>query len=82
MSFFREEEDGAFLFNPQTDVLRCVNKVGASICRRCNGENDIDTICRGLLEEYDVDVTPDRLKKDVQTFIDNLMALNLLAKRG
>ena len=78
---FREEEEGAFLFNPQIDVLRCINKVGASICRQCNGKNDMDNICRGILEEYDVDVTPAMLKEDVKTFIDRLIDLNLIKEQ-
>lgn len=78
---FREEDEGAFLFNPQTDVLRCINKVGASICRHCNGKDDIDAICQGLLEEFDVDVKPDRLREDVKVFLGKLIDLNLLEER-
>ena len=42
---FREEDDGAFLFNPKTNALRSVNKVGAYVCRYCDGKSDVDAIC-------------------------------------
>ena len=79
---FREEEEGAFLFNPKTDVLRCVNQVGAFICRYCNGKNNLDDICRGLIEEYEVDVSEEILKNDIQTFLEKLIGLNLIEERG
>lgn len=75
---FREEDEGAFLFDPHTSAVHCTNKVGASICRLCNGKNDLDTICQFLLEEYDVTVDRVQLKKDVQAFVKKLIDLNLL----
>jgi hypothetical protein len=75
---FREEDEGSFLFDPHTNAVHCTNKVGASICRLCNGKNDLDAICHFLLEEYNVDGGQDQLKKDVQTFLKRLISLNLL----
>ena len=75
---FREEDEGAFMFNPQTNALHCMNRVGAFICRSCDGKNDLDAICRSLQEEYEVDVEPDQLKADVQTFLDEMLNLELL----
>ena len=75
---FREEDEGAFLFNPHTNAVHCTNKIGASICRLCNGKNDLDTICQFLLEEYDVAVDQDQLQKDVRTFVKKLIDLNLI----
>ena len=75
---FKEENEGAFLFNPHSNAMHCTNKVGAFICRLCNGKNDLDAICQLLLEEYDVDGGQDQLKKDVQTFLKRLISLNLL----
>ena len=75
---FREEDEGAFLFNPRTNAVHCTNKVGASICRLCNGKNDLDTICQSLLAEYDVTVDQDQLKKNVRDFLKKLIDLNLL----
>jgi len=77
---FREEEEGAFIFNPETDALRCVNRVGASIIKLLNGKNGMDSICRGLIEEYDVDVPDDILKRDIALFLERLQALNIIEK--
>jgi hypothetical protein len=75
---FREEDEGSFLFNPHTNAVHCTNKVGASICRLCNGKNDLDAICQFLCNEYDVDVDQDQLKRDVRDFLKKLIDLNLL----
>jgi hypothetical protein len=75
---FREEDEGSFLFNPHTNTVHCTNKVGASICRLCNGKNDLDTICQFLWHEYDVAVDQDQLKRDVRGFLKKLIDLNLL----
>ena len=78
---FREEDEGAFLFNPESDTLHCLNKVGAAVFKLCNGKNTLDTMCRLLSEEYDVEVGPDTLKKDIQAFMDRLLALNVMKQQ-
>lgn len=78
---FREEDEGAFLFNPETDALRCVNRVGASIIRLLNGKNGTGSICEALNEEYDVDISDDLLRKDIDLFLEKLNELNLIEKR-
>lgn len=78
---FREEEKGAFLFNPETEVLHAINLVGSSICRLLDGKIDLDNIYEALLEKYDVDVEPDQLKKDMKSFLDRLVALNLITEK-
>ena len=75
---FREEEDGAFLFNPETDALHCINSVGASICRLCHHKNTLVNIRRSLSEEYRIEVGSDQLEQDVTDFIHRLVVLNLI----
>ena len=78
---FREEAEGAFIFDPETEVLHGISHVGSSICRLLDGKNSLDNIHEALLEQYDVDVVPDQLKRDVQSFIDRLVTLNLLIEK-
>jgi hypothetical protein len=78
---FREESEGAFIFDPEKEALHGMNHVGSSICRLLDGKNNLDNIHKALLEQYDVDVEPDQLKEDVQGFIDRLVALNLLTEK-
>jgi hypothetical protein len=78
---FREEEDGAFLFNPRTNALHCLNKVGAFICALCDGKHDLATIYQGLMEAFEVNVESREMRKDVETFLDRMISLNLLERR-
>jgi PqqD family protein of HPr-rel-A system len=78
---FREEEDGAFLFNPRTNALHCLNKVGATICRMCDGKLAVDAICQRLHDEFEVEIEPEELKKDVEAFLGTMADLKLLQRR-
>lgn len=79
---FREEEDGAFLFNPRTNALHCLNKVGAAICSMCDGKQELEVMCGRLHDVFDVGVQPEELKKDVAAFLGRMLALNLLVRQG
>jgi hypothetical protein len=79
---FREEEDGAFLFNPRTNALHCLNKVGAFICTLCDGRHDLTAIYQRLLEGFEVNVEPQEMRKDVETFLDRMVSLHLLERRN
>ncbi|MBW2063657.1 MAG: PqqD family protein [Deltaproteobacteria bacterium] len=79
---FREEENGALLFNPKTNALHCVNPVGAFICRLCDGKKSIDQITRGLFEEFDIGGNRDGVIKDIEDFVNKMINLNLLLARG
>jgi len=75
---FREEDDGAFLFNPDTDALHCLNPIGAAICRLCDGTKSIDDIFAWVDSHYDVTVGRQRLQEDINGFITKLVSLNLI----
>lgn len=75
---FREEESGAFLFNPRTDALHCVNIVGAFICGLCDGKNDMNQIMAKLSEHFDIDADLTVVQKDVEDFVTRMIDLNLL----
>jgi hypothetical protein len=78
---FREEEDGAFLFNPKTNALHCLNKVGAFICTLCDGRHDLTAIYQRLPEVFEMNVEPQEMRKDVETFLDRMVSLHLLERR-
>ena len=78
---YREEAEGAFIFDPETEVLHGINQIGSSICRLLNGKNDLYDIHEAILENYDVDVEPNQLKNDVKDFFERLMALNLIIEK-
>jgi len=78
---FREEDEGAFLFNPETDALHCINRVGAYICKLCDGINDLDRISKSISDEFDVDITGDIFKKDIEAFVTKMTQLKLIEEK-
>ena len=78
---FKEEEDGAFLFNPETDALHCINGVGASICKLCRHKNTLLNIRRSISEEYRIEMESDQLEQDITDFIHRLVDLNLIREQ-
>lgn len=68
---FREEDDGAFLFDPVRDELRCLNDTGVVIFKAINGRNSIDDIVRELAGIYP-EVEEEQIRRDVETFMEDL----------
>ena len=68
---YREEEDGAFLFNPETGDLRYMNKTGREAYAMLNGEKDFSRVVQNMLDLYP-DADPSRLQNDVETFFGDL----------
>ncbi|MBW1997351.1 MAG: PqqD family protein [Deltaproteobacteria bacterium] len=75
---FREEESGALLFNPNTNALHCLNRVGAFIFKLCDGKNDFVQIIEKLSEEFDIKTDLATVKRDVEDFVARMINLNLL----
>lgn len=75
---FREEEEEAFLFNPETGVLKCLNPLGTFIWQNCNGKNTIDNIIDMIKKEYE-DVPPTTIEKDVKNFIETLKEIGYVS---
>ena len=74
---FREEDDGAFLFDPIKDELRCLNDTGVVIYKAINGRNSIDDIVNTLAGIYP-EVEEERIRKDVEGFVEDLRARGYL----
>ena len=67
----REEEDGAFLFDPIQDFFQALNETGVFVFKELNGKNTIDDIVKKILSQYS-DIEPDAAKKDVEIFIKQI----------
>lgn len=74
----REEDDGAFLFDPIQDVLQALNDTGVFVFKELNGKNSIDDIVKKVLSQYS-EVESDAVKKDVEAFIEQMKARGFLA---
>lgn len=68
---FREEDDGAFLFDPIRDELRVLNDTGVIIYKSINGKNTMDDIVAKLSGIYP-EVEEAQIRKDVETFMEDL----------
>lgn len=68
---FREEDDGAFLFDPIKDELRCLNDTGVVIYKAVNGKNTIEDIVSELAGVYP-EVEEEQIRKDVGFFMEDL----------
>jgi hypothetical protein len=72
----RQEEDGAFLFDPARDVLVCVNETGLEIVRGLDDGRSLDEIITLLCDLYP-DVESDTLQEDALSFISELVERGL-----
>jgi len=77
---FREEENGAFLFNVNYNLLKAVNETGKDIIKFIQEKKSFSRIVESMSIEYE-DVADVRLEEDVKRFIYQLMEQNYLVKQ-
>lgn len=75
----REEDDGAFIFDPIQDILQVLNETGVFVFKELNGKNSIDDIAKKVLSQYS-EVEVEDAKKDVETFIEQMKGRGFLSE--
>ena len=68
---FREEEEGAFLFDPESGNLKYMNRSGRETYLMLDGRNDLEQVIRNLSDRYP-DAESRQLKQDLEAFITDL----------
>ena len=68
---FREEDDGAFLFDPDSGELRYVNQSGKETFLMLGEDHDVNTVIEQMIKLYP-DVEPERIEADVKDFVEDL----------
>ncbi len=68
---YREEEDGAFLFDPETGNLKYMNHSAKEAFLVLNGQKDVSRLIQYLFELYP-DVDFKQIQKDIGSFIEQL----------
>jgi hypothetical protein len=68
---YREEEDGAFLFNPDSGNLKYMNQSGRAAYLALDGQNDVNRLVVHLLELFS-GVKRAQIEKDVEGFLREL----------
>lgn len=71
-TIFKEEEDGAFLFDPETGNLKYMNQSAKDAFLMLNGQKDINQLIDHLFGLYP-DVDREQIKKDVESFLMELI---------
>jgi len=73
----REEDDGAFIFDPITDGLSAVNETGLLILRQIDGKKTLADITNAVAAEFS-DVEPNEVARDVESFIEGLISRKMI----
>jgi coenzyme PQQ synthesis protein D (PqqD) len=67
-----EDEDGALIYNPDTDQIKVINPTGLFIWQQCDGTRDLGSIVSAVEESYD-EVPGDQVSEQVEKFIDDMV---------
>ena len=79
-SIFREEEDGAFLFDPKSGNLKYINCMGVNIYQLCSGSISVTEITSLVAENY-ADIPEKRIEEDIKIFLKDLVEMSFLKNK-
>jgi hypothetical protein len=75
------DEDGALLFNPDTNRVRVVNRTGLFIWNLCEKGSDLPSILAGLKETFD-QVPEAEASAQVEAYVKELIQGGFLGQPG
>ena len=76
---FREEEDGAFLFDPESGNLKFINGMGVNIYQLCDGNMTVGDITSLVSENYK-DISGKKIEDDIKIFLQELVKMEFLKR--
>ena len=79
-SILREEDDGAFLFDPENGNLKYINEMGRDIYRMCNGSNSVSDIKSQITQDYP-EIPAERIEKDIDRYLHDLAEMRFLKEK-
>ena len=74
---YREEDEGAFLFDPDSGDLRYMNQSGKETFLMLNEDNDTSNVIHHMLELYP-EVEPQQMQEDVKNFLKDLEEIHFI----
>ncbi len=74
----REIGDGLVIMAPSGDLTHSLEDIGAFIWNRLDGKADMGTVLSAITVEYDVDTSV--AEADLQTFVNELLAANIIVQ--
>ncbi len=75
---FREEDDGAFLFNPDSGQIFYLNEIGGVIWQFCKKPITGDQIINIICSDYP-DIPEEQISNDCLAFLDDLIKLDFFS---
>lgn len=72
-----ENQDGALLFNADTNQTHVINATGLFIWRRCDGASDVPAIVAAIEQAFE-DVPQAEVTAEVEAFIASMRAIGFL----
>ena len=75
---FREEEEGAFLFDPDTGRICYLNELGVSIWKSCVKARKIEQVIKDICLDFP-EVSKERIETDCMKFFEDLKKLGFLS---
>jgi hypothetical protein len=75
----REEDEGAFLFDPDSGRICYLNDLGITIWKWCQESTQTERIVHAISTEYP-EIAPERISEDCCSFLDDLQDFGFLTK--
>jgi hypothetical protein len=75
---FREEEEGAFLFDPDTGRIFHLNELGMSIWKSCVNAKKPEQIIKDICLDYS-EISREQIERDCMKFFNDLDRFGFLA---
>lgn len=73
-----EDEDGALLFNPDTNQVQVLNATGLFIWKQCDGAHDLATIVAAMEQAFEEAPAADEVAQDVREFVKGMAAVGFI----
>jgi len=80
VSLREEDEEGALLFNPDTNQVKVLNNTAICIWKLCNGQNNIQFFIETIKGEFD-QVPDDLIAQHIQNYLDELMESGFIGEK-
>jgi hypothetical protein len=77
---FREEEEGAFLFDPDTGRVCYLNEMGRMLWGLCEKNKSPQQMVEEVCAQYPAE-PPDKIAKDCNAFFDELERLTFVSEQ-
>jgi hypothetical protein len=78
---FREEEEGAFLFDPDTGRIFHLNELGMRIWKSCVKARRPEQIIKDICLDYS-DISQEQIERDCMKFLEDLGRLGFLTGKA